>query len=260
MKALCEKMDQFLMYMLELSLDPRRKYEEFGQAMVKEFSDVRFHLVLPGILDINEVLDEANRGLQPLGINIWAATGMIKTMKSKLEDVILRQKTDATHSKKSKIIEAALAWFKGQLKSKPLSANPCYFEKALTKLKLVRNADGTMKVLYTVRFKDQVLDAKGAVIKMKTVEMQMDEELLQECMAILRKYGRILKDDLEKRFANTGLVDDAVKAFSLEYDHSKDPEPTESLKNLAKHLGVEYPAFQKSWEHLQHEKEVVVKD
>ena len=82
MKGLCDKMDHFLLYMLELSIDPRRKYLEFGQAMVHEFSDVRFHLVLPGILDINLVLDEANRGLQPFGINIWAAAGIIKTMKS----------------------------------------------------------------------------------------------------------------------------------------------------------------------------------
>ena len=139
--------------MLELSIDPRHNYEEFGRAMVKEFSDVRFHLVLPGILDINKVLDEANRGLQPLGINIWAAAGIIKTMKSKLDDVILRQKTDVTHEKRSKIIEAALSWFKGELKSKPLSTNPCHFEKALTKLKLVTCEDGTMKVFYIVHFK-----------------------------------------------------------------------------------------------------------
>ena len=136
MKALCEKMDHFLMYMLELSLDPRHNYAEYGQAMVKEFSDVRFHLVLPGILDINQVLDEANRGLQPLGIDIWAARGIIKTMKSKLEDVILRQKTDETHKKRSKIVEAALAWFKGQLKTKPLSVNPCFFEKSFDEVEV----------------------------------------------------------------------------------------------------------------------------
>jgi hypothetical protein len=95
---------------------------------------------------------------------------------------------------------------------------------------------------------------------MKSVEMRMDNDLLQECMAILRKYGRVLVDDLEKRFTNTGLVDDAVKAFSLEYDHTKDPEPTEALQNLAKNQKVEYADFQKSWEHLQHEKECVVND
>ena len=50
-----------------------------------------------------------------------------------------------------------------------------------------------------------------------TVDMRMDNELLQECMAILQKHGRIIADDLKKRFINTGLVDDAVKAFSLEY-------------------------------------------
>jgi len=65
---------------------------------------------------------------------------------------------------------------------------------------------------------------------------------------------------LEKRFTNQGLVNDAVTAFSLEYDHAKDPEPADSLKNLTKHLNTDYPDFHQSWEHLQHEKESVVQD
>ena len=65
---------------------------------------------------------------------------------------------------------------------------------------------------------------------------------------------------MEKRFANQGLVNHVVKAFSQEYDHTKDPEPADSLKNLAKHLNIDYPDFHKSWEHLQHENESVVHD
>ena len=210
-------MDHFLMYMLELSIDPRHSYEQFGKAMVQEFEDVRFHIVLRGILDINELLDEANRGLQPLGINIWAAAGIIKTLRTKLEDVILRQKTDETHTKKSKIIEAALAWYKGALKSKPISTNPCNLEKALTKLKLVTLRDGTKEVRYSVFFKDQVLDASGVQVKRQVVLMNINIDLLHECMAILRKYAKVLRDDLEKRFTNTGLIDDAKTVFSLEY-------------------------------------------
>ena len=41
--------------MVELSIDPRHKYKAYGQAMAEELSEVRFHLMLPGILDINMV-------------------------------------------------------------------------------------------------------------------------------------------------------------------------------------------------------------
>jgi len=180
MKALNDKMEQFLLCLLELSIDPKHQFKELGGAVVKEFSDVRFHLVLPGILDINIVLDEANQALQPVGINIWAADRILRTIKTKLFDVILRQKTDETHKKKSKIIEAALAWYKGALKSKCLSTQPCYFEKALTKLALVTCADGSRKVFYAVHFKDRVLDSAGAVVKIRSVEMAMDADILQE--------------------------------------------------------------------------------
>ena len=102
------------------------------------------------------VFDEANRALQPVGINIWSASNIRRAIKSKLDDLILRQKTDDTHKKKSKIIEASLSWYKGELKSKVLSENPCNFEKALTKLKIGKlGPDGHHKVTYTVLFMDR---------------------------------------------------------------------------------------------------------
>ena len=260
MKALVEKMEHFLLYMLELSIDPRHNYQDFGKAMVNEFSDVRFHLVLPGLLDINMVMDEANRSLQPIGINIWAASRILKGIKSKLEDLVLRQKTDQTHKKRSKIIEAGLAWFNGDLKSKALCADPCYFEKALTKLKLIKGADNLHKVFYIVHFKDRVLNSAGAVVKMRSIEMKFDADMLLEGIAILRKYANVLVDGLDRRFVNTNLVDDGVQAFSLEYDHTRDAEPTDSLKRLAEHFGNVFIEFHKSWEHLQHEKETFIQD
>ena len=63
-----------------------------------------------------------------------------------------------------------------------------------------------------------------------------------ECLGILVAFFRFryLADDLDNRFRNTGLVDDAVKAFSLEYGHTNHLEPTDALKELAKHQKVEY--------------------
>ena len=63
-----------------------------------------------------------------------------------------------------------------------------------------------------------------------------------ECLGILVAFFRFryLADVLDNRFRRTGLVDDAVKAFSLEYRRTKDPESMDALTNLAKHQKVEY--------------------
>ena len=126
---------------------------EFGASLVNEFKDIRFHLVLPGLLDCNKVLDEANKGLQPLGVNIWGAFRIRKALRTKFDDLVLRQKSDANHEKKAKFIEVAFAWFKGDLVKKPLSSSPCNFEIALTKLKL---SNMSKEVHFKVVFTDKV--------------------------------------------------------------------------------------------------------
>ena len=79
--------------MVELCLDPRRGYKNFGEAVMKEVGDLRFHLVLPGILDINLIMDSANKAFQPVGVNVWKAVAIRKKMTEELDDLILR-KTD----------------------------------------------------------------------------------------------------------------------------------------------------------------------
>lgn len=72
MQALCDKMDHFLLYFVELSIDPRKEYKAFGCQMVVELSDLRFHFVLPGILDINLVHGVLLRSvLQPVASRTW---------------------------------------------------------------------------------------------------------------------------------------------------------------------------------------------
>ena len=68
----------FAGYAVELSLDPRHAYVDFGTALLEEFKDIRLHLVLPGLLDCNLVLDEANKSLQPMSVNIWKANSFCK--------------------------------------------------------------------------------------------------------------------------------------------------------------------------------------
>ena len=43
-------------------------YMGFGASLVSEFKDIRLYFVLPGLLDCNKVLNEANKSLQPLGV------------------------------------------------------------------------------------------------------------------------------------------------------------------------------------------------
>ena len=103
LQTLVDKKEHWLMYMVELYLDPRRSHQDFGNAIMKEFEDLRLHLVLPGVLDINLVMDQANRSLQHLGVNLWAAAGVRKRGEITLGGLVLRQKTSEPHKKKSEV-------------------------------------------------------------------------------------------------------------------------------------------------------------
>ena len=77
--------------------------------------------------------------MQPLSVNIWKANAIRKGVYSKLDDLVLRQKSDDKGLKKAKMIEAALAWFQGKLAAKARSKEVCYFEQALTRLPLAKS-------------------------------------------------------------------------------------------------------------------------
>ena len=247
MQVLNSKMEHLLMYGLELSLDPRYKYLELGASIVQEYKDIRFHLVLPGILDCNEILDDVNKQLQSLGVNIWGAFRIRKALHSRFDDLVLRQKSDANNEKKAKFIEAAFAWFKGDLVNKAISPSPCHFEKALTKLRL---ANRSQEVHFKVVFKEKVISAQGAQIKAETVIAPMSPELPKESLSMLRAYAKVITSGIDKRFVNSGVTDDdAVNACSVEYvpQSAAHTVPKSALGRLAKHIRVPLDDFHRSW-------------
>lgn len=65
MQTLNDKTSHLIMYCLELCLDPKKGYQDFGKAMKVELEDLRFHLVLPGLLDVNLCMDKVNRSFGP---------------------------------------------------------------------------------------------------------------------------------------------------------------------------------------------------
>ena len=176
-------------------------------------------------------------------------------MHSKLDDLVLRQKSAEQGLKKAKEIEAALAWFKGQLVTKPILRKLCHFEQALTRLPLAKSSQ---EVLYRVGFKDGLKLAGGNTVKKHVVQIPMRGLFLQESLAILRCYGKVILTSLNQRFANGNVVDDAVAAFSLEHDVPKILSPL-SLSAALQKIKDCLASFQKSWEQLQHLKEDHVK-
>ena len=48
-------------------------YYSHNEAVLTELEDLRFHMVLGGLADINQALDRTNAALQPLGVNACAA-------------------------------------------------------------------------------------------------------------------------------------------------------------------------------------------
>lgn len=258
MKTLVDKTSHLIMYCLELSLDPRKGYQAFGTAMKVELEDLRFHLVLPGLLDINLCLDKANKSLQTSGVNIWKANEVRTKMEQELEDVALRDKTDEKHLNKCAHVEAALAWITGALRHKPLSKKPTYFEKALVGLKISQGATSA-KVLKRVDFSTDVRDEKGGIIKFTSLHIPYSPELCKEALAILRKVARVLKTDVQTKYAETDFASDVREAFAVAWKHDADDEPA-CLQRLIKRLKYDEEDFLRSWRHLHHHKESVIKE
>ena len=83
-----------------------------------------------------------------------------------------------------------------------MSEDPCNFERALTKLKIGKlSADGKHKVTFTVLFKDNVVNDKGTSIKSRTIDMKIDADTLQECMAM-----STVRHTQDYRMASCGLA------------------------------------------------------
>jgi len=88
----------------------------------------------------------------------------------------------------------------------------------------------------------------------------MSADLLRESLAILRSYAKVFMDGVDKRFMNSGVTDDAVHVFALEYipKSAAQVEPRAALNRLAIFFRTDYQALHSSWEHLQAAKEEVV--
>ena len=84
-------------------------------------------------------------------------------------------------------------------------------------------------------FKDKVTTKEGATVKSETVVVLMSADLLRESLAILRSYAKVVMNGVDKRFMNSGVTDDAVHVFALEYipKSAAHVEPRAALNRLA---------------------------
>ena len=115
---------------------------------------------------------------------------------------------------------------------KPLSPSPCNFEVAFTKRRL---SNISKEVHFKAVFKDKMTSKEGAVVKSETVVVPMSANLLRKSLAILRSYAKVVMDGVDKRFMNSGVTDDAVHVFALEYipKSAAHVEPRAALNRLA---------------------------
>jgi len=89
--------------MVSLSLDPRNESYKFGQEHRKMLSDLRFHLVLPGILDINNIMETATKAFQNCRVNVLEAGLIMDKMSLELDALI-------TLGENSRMVVATKNW------------------------------------------------------------------------------------------------------------------------------------------------------
>ena len=93
--------------MVSLSLDPRNESYKWAQEHRKMLSDLRFHLVLPGILDINNIMETAKKAFENCRVNVLEAGSIMDKMSYELDELIAL-------GENSRMIKATTNWLTKQ--------------------------------------------------------------------------------------------------------------------------------------------------
>ena len=102
----------------------------------------------------------------------------------------------------------------------------------------------------------------GTEKKTKTLDMPLTRENMKEAMVILHTCAHVIREEVDRRFANIGLWPDLQSVFCIAFDPTacgdEGIEPHGALQRVAKHFNVQCDAFIESWRALVTKKEAVL--
>ena len=252
LKSLCSRIGDIVLYLLDRKADKSKATRIWAADMYKLVADVRFWLVLPGLLDVLILHNKVNARLQPESADIWCASRNIAMLERELADLILRTKSGANGLQPAVLVRAAVEWFKQNgdyLKNLPKNAT--WFERTIAKLAVQeeeirdertgRVAEVKCFAVFVQKYKTK--DGKAA---QATLKMAVSAALIKESVAIVTAYAQSCLRDLHRRFRNADLAEAVATAFNLEFDAETCPEPTPAWTQVAIHFKSDYEEFRRS--------------
>jgi len=113
LSVICDRIEEVIIYLKTLTFEDNTKAVKTWAEGMLNVMDLRFFMVVPGLLDILTVLNDFNKGTQPRSTRAETVADKLSLAKQRLQDVILRTRTEALGLEQSTIVKAMYQWLKG---------------------------------------------------------------------------------------------------------------------------------------------------
>ena len=107
MQSLDTRLPDLLLHIVLQSLDSEKSVRARADEWLKRITDIRFFGVMPGILDMLEVLDAFNKATQPAGTSFEQVTMEVALFENRMLDLLLRRGSFEQGLKESRILADA---------------------------------------------------------------------------------------------------------------------------------------------------------
>ena len=257
-RSFVSRISDFILYVRELEEEKKKVHKDLGAQWAVHLKDIRFYVVMPGISDMLQIVEDFNHKSQPGKTTMEDVSEQLQLCIDRLEDLCLRVKSEENGQRPCEFVKLIMD-FHNNSHEREVPCNSSQLAKVLSKMEVqVRKDKGTQKTtriaIYTVNYK-----VSGAS-KKHEVCMLVTPENMKEAIASLKVYGNELMADLSRRFVGTYITTDLMVLFAVDVDaKSKDFElPPPVVKRVAKFFKVEEAVYGAAVVKLQEQKSSIV--
>ena len=257
--------DDMYLYAFELASETLKAHADMGKSWKGRMQDIRFWIVLPGILDMLLIMNSFNESTQPGSTSLESAAKQLQLCSDRLEDNTLRTRSVANGQKPSLAVALVMA-FHEDAHAKKVPQNVTHLAKVLSTFSVevrkekktgVESRLAVRKITYTV------MDASGAAQpREKEIVTEITAQTVKESVSVLYAYGHCLMRDLARRFCGTYVVTDLQIIWKVDLDLTLADSaiPCAVLTRVAKFFHVELSIFETAVTELHKLKTTMLED
>ena len=100
-----------VLYLFNLTKERDASLRTYGDKMYAVVKDLRFFLVLPGVLDVLSIVNQFNQQSQPESSSLQRVSQCLSLAESRIEDLVLRTESDKNHEHPATLVQAGFLFF-----------------------------------------------------------------------------------------------------------------------------------------------------